>query len=146
MIKETTLTKLISTWSISFTTIFALTSDMKDAIEILTIMICIDFVTGVIKSWIQKETSSEWMSRWLLRKMILVLVPLIIWLTWKWVWIDLSTFLTWSISALIVSEAYSIIANIYTIQTWKKAKEYDIMTIIIRKFWNLIETFLIDKK
>lgn len=146
MINETTITKIVSTSSISFATIFAITHEMQQALTILTILIWIDFVTGVIKSWINKETSSEWMSRWLIRKMILVLVPLTIALAWNWLNYNLSSFATWVISALIMSEVYSVIANVYTIQTWNKAKEYDVMTIIIQKFWKIIDIFLTDKK
>lgn len=135
-----------STWSISFATIFAFTQELQMAITMLSILIMIDFITWLVKSWINKETSSDWMARGFVRKSTLILIPITLMLIWQGVNINLTTFTTWTMWALIFSEWYSVIGNIYNINTWKKIKEYDVLTIIIKKLSKIIDAFLVDKK
>lgn len=146
MEKVTTLKTIATTWSVSFTTAFALNQELQQAILVLSVLIIIDFCTWLIKSWRLKETSSEVLSRGFVRKMTLIIIPLTLQLVSTGVQMDLTAFITWTISALIFSEGYSIIWNIYTVQTGKKAKEYDVMTILIKKLWRIIDAFLVDKK
>ncbi len=135
-----------TTWSLSFSTIFAITHELQSAITILWVMIMIDFFTWFIKSWVMRETSSNWIARGFMRKATLILIPLTLIIAWRWVNVDLTELSTWIVSALVFSELYSIIANVYTINTWKKAKEYDVMTMIIKRLWNFIDFVLIWKK
>ena len=131
--------------SLSFSWIFTITQDLETAITALCILIMIDFLTWTIKSWIYRETSSDWVSRGFMRKCILIIVPFTLLITGKWVWIDLSVFITWVMWVLVFAECYSILWNICTITTGQKIPEYDAMTIIVKKISKIIDSFLVWK-
>lgn len=87
-----------------------------------------DIITGIlragtIKGWASVTSSSFGFG--IAFKALIILIPLIVALTGKGIGIDLLFMAKGALSMLIVSEAYSIIGNIYSIRTGKDQEEFD---------------------
>ena len=88
-----------------------------------------------------------------MNKITKLLLPMIVVIVLKWVWFKEMDFLISSIMwIMIVSEWYSIIWHLYSINTWKQLPEIDAFELLISKilciFKKVIDAFLddIDKK
>ena len=117
----------------------------KTSVMILTIFLMIDVTTGLISSvrmggW--KKLSSRTLSFGIIFKMLTLLIPLVVVWTGKGIGLDLMIFAVWAINLLIVSEALSIIGNIYTIKTGEPVKELDAVNLILTKFKKTLIGFL----
>lgn len=95
------------------------------AMIILTVVMSIDFVTWVIASWInnKEDVESRTMIKWAIKKISLIVRIFLASLLAKYIWIDPTIILNLSFSVFIFSEAYSVISNIYNIQSWNKLPE-----------------------
>jgi len=114
-------------------------------IYILAIFLFIDTITWWIKAWIYKEATSANWTRWVVSKSLLILVPFIISGIWLWLWLDMKWLTASSLSLLIFSEGYSILANIYEIYSRKKLPEYDAVSIILKWILDAIKKLLDNK-
>ena len=115
----------------------------QESVIILSILIILDFITGIIKSirlW-DDIKSKKWII-WILSKLLLILIPITIALVWKWVWVNLYVFISSCFGLLIVSEWYSVIWNITMAITGKKLKEKDSISMILEKILSIIKKIL----
>ena len=84
------------------------------------------------------EIKSKIAWRWLLNKITKLLLPMIVVIVLKWVWFeDLKLLISSIMWILIVSEWYSIIGHIYSINTWKQLPEIDAFELLISKIWSI---------
>lgn len=107
----------------------------QEAMIIYSMFILFDFITWVIAAYYvnpSEVTSQKWI-KWLVKKISLLLIPFIAALFVKGTWYDPTTILTTTLSILIAAEAYSILWNIYTIQTGQKVKENEAVKTLLEK-------------
>ena len=74
------------------------------------------------------------------------MLPMIVIIILKWIWaddIELASTIIFSI--LIITEWYSIIGHIYTINTGEKMKEIDALKLLFEFIWNLLTWKLTTK-
>ena len=112
---------------------------------ILAVLMCVDFVAGISKSRVVGiPVTSDRIKVGTISKCGVMTVPLVMALTAKGLGADFHWLVSWSISALILSESYSIIANVYTIRTGKIAPEWDAVSLILSKIRSAID--MLDKR
>lgn len=108
---------------------------------ILASLMAIDFFAGIGKSIsLGIPITSHRVKVGVLSKMSVLFIPLVVAITAKGLGADFEWLVGWSISIFILSEAYSIIANVYSIKTLKDAPEWDVMSILLRKIRSLIDS------
>jgi len=114
-----------------------------EVVVIFSVVLALDFVFGVLDAYLLDKYSvtSTQMWKWLRRKITRWMLPfLVIWiLRWVWAW-DLETVSTVIFSIIIITEGYSIIWHIYSINSdWKQIPEIDAMSLLINFIANLIK-------
>ena len=112
-------------------------------LSILVVLMCIDMLTGTFKAYRIKEniTSRRWIAGFL-SKLVVLLVPFTIALMAKGVDFDVKWFIGFSISIMVIAEAYSILGNIYTFKTGEAVAEIDAVSAIIKVLRNFIENMI----
>lgn len=116
-----------------------------ETIMIYVVLMTIDIITGVFASYFddKKKIKSDTLMKWVIKKVSYFMIPFVIALVAKWLWDDtgmmLTPLVTTSISFLIAWEAYSIIGNIYNINTGKKVPEFDAMEAIMKKILSILK-------
>ena len=103
-------------------------------VEILSlygILMFIDFLTWIAKSYRLKTTTSKRAFIWLMSKTLMIILILTCGIFAKILNLDAHLFLKLLIGALSLAEWYSIIANIQTFRTWKKQEEYDAVSYVL---------------
>lgn len=112
---------------------------------ILAVLMCIDFVAGVSRArTLGEPVTSHRIKVGTISKCGVMTVPLVMALTAKGLGVDFNWIVGWTISVLILSESYSIIANVYTIRTGKIAPEWDAISLILSKIRSAVD--LLDKR
>lgn len=112
-------------------------------LSILVVLMCIDMLTGTFKAYRTKEniTSRRWIAGFL-SKLVVLLVPFTIALMAKGVDFDVKWFIGFSLSIMVIAEAYSILGNIYTFKTGEAVEEIDAVSAIIKVLRNFIENMI----
>lgn len=112
-------------------------------LSILVVLMCIDMLTGTFKAYRTKEniTSRRWIAGFL-SKLVVLLVPFTIALMAKGVDFDVKWFIGFSISIMVIAEAYSILGNIYTFKTGEAVAEIDAVSAIIKVLRNFLENMI----
>jgi phage-related holin len=112
-------------------------------LSILVVLMCIDMLTGTFKAYRTKEniTSRRWIAGFL-SKLIVLLVPFTIALMAKGVDFDVKWFIGFSLSIMVIAEAYSILGNIYTFKTGEAVAEIDAVSAIIKVLRNFLENMI----
>ena len=112
-------------------------------LSILVVLMCIDMLTGTLKAYRTKEniTSRRWIAGFL-SKLVVLLVPFTIALMAKGVDFDVKWFIGFSISIMVIAEAYSILGNIYTFKTGEAVAEIDAVSAIIKVLRNFLENMI----
>ena len=112
-------------------------------LSILVVLMCIDMLTGTLKAYRTKEniTSRRWIAGFL-SKLVVLLVPFTIALMAKGVDFDVKWFIGFSLSIMVIAEAYSILGNIYTFKTGEAVAEIDAVSAIIRALRNFLENMI----
>ena len=112
-------------------------------LTILVMLMCIDMLTGTLKAYRIKEniTSRRWIAGFL-SKLVVLLVPFTIALMAKGVDFDVKWFIGFSLSIMVIAEAYSILGNIYTFKTGEAVEEIDAVSAIIKVLRNFIENMI----
>ena len=112
---------------------------------ILAVLMCIDFVAGISKSRVVGiPVTSHRIKVGTISKCGVMTVPLVMALTAKGLGADFNWLVSWTVSVFILSETYSIIANIYAIKTGKIAPEWDAISFILARLRAVIEN--LDKR
>lgn len=120
-----------------------------EVLAILSVLLALDYVFGVLDAYLLDRTSvtSTKMWRWLFKKLTRWALPLIVIIILKWVGatdIDIASTVIFSI--LIITEWYSIIGHIYSINTWEKLPEIDAFKLLINFIANLLKGKLPEVK
>lgn len=116
-----------------------------EAVAALTFLLLVDMFTGVWKTVrIGAKPRSSRFANGILSKMVLLLIPISLAVAAKGVGVDIASLVSAVIGALILSELYSIIANIATIQTGKEQEEFDVLSLILRQIRKTINKILGD--
>ena len=112
-------------------------------LSILVVLMCIDMLTGTFKAYRTKEniTSRRWIAGFL-SKLVVLLVPFTIALMAKGVYFDVKWFIGFSLSIMVIAEAYSILGNIYTFKTGEAVAEIDAVSAIIKVLRNFLENMI----
>lgn len=110
---------------------------------ILSFLMVLDLVTGTTKAYVCKEdVTSRRLSAGFLSKIMVLFVPLTVALMAKGVEIDMTGLVRFTVSILIISEAYSVVGNVYTIKTGEVVKEIDAVSAIVKRIRSAIEIVL----
>jgi len=125
--------------------IFTYTGIPQDLFLIAIGMIAFDIITGAISSWTLRNFKSRELTKGIVSKFVLMLVPVILVLALKSVApeIDTTVMVKMVLSTYILSEAYSSLGNIVQIYKGDKAvSEQDAITMIITKAQDIIKSLL----
>lgn len=113
-----------------------------DSYLILVVFMSIDIVLGITRTYViygGKYIKSYRFAVGVLSKLLMLIVPLLLVWTGKGVGINILFIAQWSLGALILSEAYSILGNIHSIRVKKDLPEFDAMSWVLQR----IQLFLI---
>lgn len=113
-----------------------------EVLAILSVLLALDYVFGVLDAYLLDRASvtSTKMRRGLAKKLTRWVLPMIVIIILKWVWandIELASTIIFSI--LIITEWYSIIGHIYSINTWEKLPEIDALKLLFEFIANLLK-------
>ena len=112
---------------------------------ILAVLMCIDFVSGISRAHALGEpVTSHRMKVGAVSKCGVLTIPLVMALTAKGLGADFNWLVSWTVSVFILSETYSIIANIYAAKTGVIMPEFDAVSAVLKKVRSLID--VIDKR
>ena len=112
---------------------------------ILAALMCIDFVAGISRAHaVGEPVTSHRMKVGAVTKCGVMTVPLVMALTAKGLGADFNWLVNWTVSVFILSETYSIIANIYAARTGVILPEFDAVSAALKKVRELID--VIDKR
>ena len=115
-----------------------------EPIFILAVLLGIDYFTGILKVFILKGCLKSYRAvAGLLTKASIVLLVLAIAFMAKGLCLDFKLYLSLLISALIISETYSIIGNTYSVVSKEEIEEFDAVAMVIKKLRFAIEKMLI---
>ncbi|MDR1461442.1 MAG: phage holin family protein [Campylobacteraceae bacterium] len=112
---------------------------------ILASLMGIDMLTGIAKAYRlnKRNITSHRMGLGCISKLLYLLVPLIIALAMKGLDVKFGEWLiAFTINALILTETYSNIANIYTFRTGKSVHEIDATSYILKAIKNQLDRLL----
>lgn len=102
--------------------------------SIFAALLVLDFIFWISDAYIkdkQQVTSSK-MWRWLAKKMSKMMLPLIVVLVLRWVGFEnLEMVVTTIMSVLVITEGYSIIWHIYSINTGETLSEIDAFSLLL---------------
>lgn len=101
---------------------------------IFTALLVLDFIFWISDAYIQDRNSvtSKAAWRWIFKKFTKLLLPLVVILVLRWVGFDnLWLVQTTIMSILIITEGYSVVWHIYSINAWQQIPEIDAMSYLI---------------
>lgn len=105
-------------------------------------LLFLDFIFWIADAFFedrQKVTSSA-AYKWIFKKFSKLILPAIFVLAMRWIWAEDTSMLTTTImSILIITESYSIIWHIYSINTWKHLSEIDAFALLVEFIANLFK-------
>ena len=129
----------LGAWALTYTGLPA------EPAAILAVLMCVDFVAGISRAHALGEpVTSHQMKVGAVTKCGVLTVPLVMALTAKGLGADFNWLVSWTVSVFILSESYSIIANIYAAKTGVIMPEFDAVSAILKKVRSLID--VIDKR
>lgn len=114
-----------------------------EKIAILAALMAIDLLAGMAKAVkMGDDVTSRRLTAGVLAKVVVLTVPFVIALAARGVELDIHWLVAWALSALIVSEAYSIVGNIHTIKTGVQVREIDALSHIVKTVRRILENLL----
>ena len=112
-----------------------------EQVVIYVTFVVIDIILGtIVAKTIKKEkiTSRQWDNS-VIKKVIKMLLPFLLIVTWIWLHMDLSWLWAWILWYFIMTEAYSILWHIYSIYTGELYEEEDAFIQSLRFIWKLMK-------
>ena len=112
-----------------------------EQVVIYVAFVVIDIILGtIVAKTIKKEkiTSRQWDNS-VIKKVIKMLLPFLLIVTWIWLHMDLSWLWAWILWYFIMTEAYSILWHIYSIYTGELYEEEDAFIQSLRFIWKLMK-------
>lgn len=106
-----------------------------EAVSIMTALLALDFILWVSQVYVQDKSklSSSLAWKWLFKKMSRWMIPFVVIIVIRWAWIEdvdyLSSVVCWII---IISEWYSVLWHIYSINYWRELPEIDCLEALIQ--------------
>lgn len=136
-------------WGVTLASVLEYLQLSWEVYAIFAGLLFLDFVFWIADVYFedkQKVTSSNaW--RWIFKKFSKLMLPMIFIFVLKWVWAeDISMLVTSVMSILIITEWYSIIGHIYSINTGKHLSEIDAFSLLIEFIANLFKQKLPREK
>lgn len=116
-----------------------------ETVGILTALIVLDTITGIFKSHRingGRSIKSKILAVGITSKFLLLLIPVTLALAMKSIGTEADSLVTMSFAVLSLSEAYSVIGNIYAYRTGEEVPEYDALHIILKKIRNILDRFI----
>jgi phage-related holin len=112
---------------------------------ILIILMFLDTLTGIFRTGVVhggRTITSHNLSVGVMKKVCFLLVPVVLALAGKGVGLDLTHIVEWAFTALILSETYSIVSNIYSIHIRKDVQEFDGVSYIMQTLLSVLERII----
>ena len=134
-------------WGIWLASILEYFNVSWEVLIILSVMLALDYIFWIADAYIDENTqvTSAKMRKGLFKKMTRRMLPLIVVAILRWVWAwDLEFVSTVIFSMLIITEWYSIIGHIYSINEWEKLPEIDAFKALVQFIANLLKGKLPD--
>lgn len=129
----------LAAWALMYTGLPA------EPAAILAVLMCVDFIAGISRAHALGEpVTSHKMKVGAYTKCGVLTVPLVMALTAKGLGADFNWLVSWTVSVFILSETYSIVANIYAAKTGIVLPEFDAVSAALKKVRSLID--VIDKR
>lgn len=118
-----------------------------EPIAILAILMLLDMMSGIGRAYVLKNpiTSSK-ISAGFASKGLFLAIPISVALAAKAIGTDFYWFVAVVIHAMILSELYSFISNVYAIKTGEKLPEFDVIKIIGNRIKQMVEALLSQTK
>lgn len=112
-----------------------------EQVIIFVIMVAIDIVlwTFVAKKFKWERISSRKWDNAMIKKIIKLMFPMLLILTWVSLWIDLEWLWSWILWYFIVTEMYSIRWHVYSIYSGELYEEEDAFLQSIKFIWKLLK-------
>lgn len=109
---------------------------------VLAVLMVVDFIAGITCAIALGEpVTSHRMKIGLMSKCGVMTIPLVMALAAKGLGADFSWLINWSVSLFILSEAYSIVANIYTTRTGIAIPEWDAVSVLLNKLKGILDGY-----
>lgn len=121
-------------WGVTLASILEYFHLSYEVVSIFAALLVLDFIFWVSDAYIKdkQQVTSAKMGRWLVKKVSKMMLPLIVVLVLRWVWFEnLEMVVTTIMSILIITEGYSIIWHIYSINTWETLSEIDAFSLLL---------------
>lgn len=119
----------------------------SEALFAYALLLLIDTFTGFAKTIsLGQSPTSRRLIVGVISKISMLIIPIVLALGAKGIGKDFSPLIDTVIYVLILSEIYSIIANIYTIKTRKTVEEFDAISLILRRIRTLLINTIGDGK
>ena len=116
-----------------------------EVIAIFSVLLVLDIVTGWFKVLSLGMKPRSWrLANGIISKVVMIIIPLVMALGAKAIHVDITGLFYIVIDALILSEVYSILGNIYTINTKKHVEEFDVLSKILKLIRNTLNKMLKD--
>jgi len=145
---EQSLTLKMMYMNLLYLPFIALMQYLKLDTEVLAIfsgLLIIDIITGWFKVISLGMKPRSWrLANGIISKVVLITIPLVMALGAKAVHVDITWLFYVVVDALILSEVYSILGNIYTINTKKHVEEFDVLSKILKLIRNTLNKILKD--
>lgn len=123
--------------------LFTYTQLSQELVLILSVMLLLDIATGIIRECIIGKLKSREITKGVISKMLLLMVPFILIMVGKGAGIDMSPIAKLVISTFIIAEGYSTIGNIIQIRLKDKTiGEQDAITMVLQKAQQIISSLL----
>lgn len=140
MVETTTAIKIIwNTFIVIFSGILAYLEISQEPFTLFAILLIIDYITGVWKAkTLGISITSNKMKYGLISKLSLLIIPIVLAMGAKATGADYHYILLSGMYILILSEVYSIIGNIYCMNTGEELPEYDAVAMLGKQIRNIL--------
>lgn len=140
MLEATTTIKIIYNFLIVLLSgVLAYLEISQEPFTIFAILLVIDYITGVWKAkTLGISITSNKMKYGLISKLSLLIIPIVLAMGAKATGADYHCILLSGMYILVLSEAYSIIGNIYCMNTGEELPEYDAVAMLGKQIRNIL--------
>ena len=118
---------------------------VPETLTLFVVLMLLDVVTGVYRSYAVsggQSIKSGIIIRGVLSKMMLLVILFSLAITAKIIGFDPEYYIEGALVVLTLGELYSIIGNIHSARTGKEKREFDAVTVILRKVRDILDKYL----
>jgi phage-related holin len=140
MLETTTFLKIVyNTIIFVVSTLLAYLNISIEPFGLFAVLLIFDYITGLMKAKrLNESITSNKMKYGLASKLVLLLIPLTIAIASKAVGADAHYILLSGMYILILSEAYSIIGNVYAFNKKEELPEIDALAVLAKYIRNIL--------